>query len=270
MRLFLISLLSLFFLSGCEEKASPPNASISPLDAFVSGIKDIPAQSESEDYTHSFELVDYDITLSDSVIYTHNCVMRFISTTKRSDYSESAVSKYSSSFKYNAESKEWELSSLERTNIDYDFTGNEDFVKREEISIFSGSYLAKSESLFNARAEERARVIEHNTKFGQKEFLKPQITTVEKEFMAEMQALREKLGPAGIALDDRKPWIDQLKDIYSLGDALKKNVESIERGIRLQDFENVLKNTLKAFDHDESVFEKRYEYNAEAGTLNRR
>jgi len=287
MRLFVISLLSLFFLSGCEEKAppsSPPDASISPLDAFVSRIKDIPAQSESEDYTHSFELFDYDITLSDSLVYTHNCVMRFISTSKRSDYSASAASEYSSSFRYNAESKEWELSSLERTNIDYDFTGNEDLVKIQKIGLAAENFLGKIKPLVD-RSERlagegiilvsRKLKLENEGKYVQKkgegvfvldETASAEIKEIERK-LEKIHAERDVLGPQITTLEkEAKPLMDQ----NLLSDALSKKVTSIKRLIRLQDFENVLKNTLKDFDDDESVFKKRYEYDAEKGTLNRR
>lgn len=248
----------------------------SPEDAFAKELRDIAVESEAEGFVHSFELVDYDIVLSDSLVYTHECTMRFIARSKTIESSLSASSEYHSHFKYNDPIGAWELHGLERVETEFDFSGNEKLsqdygkaasllsTKAEELAsklkslvdkrraiALEGIHLISEQSdaiakggVNSAAYNERQRTI--HEKQAEIESLDVQIAEIEKK----CEAFIAKISPTAAELTEE---LNSLKELI-----LQSNLE------------HLLESSLSDFmPSDKSEFKTRYHIDVDKGVLER-
>lgn len=259
-----IVILALFITIFALRPSSPP-------DAFAKEIESIPAELESEGFAHSFELVDYDITVSDSLVYTHESTMRFISTSKSIEHSVSFASEFRSRFKYNEQTKEWELHSLERVSTEYDFSASEEFSELEKASSAAQGLASKLQPLVDKREALALELLELINK--QMEAISAGNTAssefkererIQKKNQAEIKNLDvqiEKVETEGESF--LATQTDKIND-------LTERLSAIKELSQLKNFQNVLENTFKEFiPKDESVFKTRYQIDFDEGILNR-
>lgn len=243
----------------------------SPQDALAKQLDKIPIEFKTEEATFTFELIDYDIVGTESLVYPFQSLFRFNSSIESASHSVSTTSEFRTLLKYNQNSEVWELHSLETTDLSHDFSGNSVFSQANEIKSESEDLLKKLNTVTDKRdtlylkfltlVNEQMEAIEsgaHESSEGRKR------NNEIKKVKTDLEDLNRQVAEAERRAESF------LSKKSELSDDVSQRLQSIKELNKLSNLKHVFEHTLNQFLPDEkSEFKTRYDIDFDNGKMKR-